>query len=54
MDTDFSEIEAYWRDPTPFDAARVEGQARIDALFVPHEARVKAQMEARWASEVGA
>lgn len=48
---DFSEIEEYWRDPTPFDIARIEGQARINALFVPHEMRVWAELEARWARE---
>ncbi len=48
---DFAEIEAYWRDPAPFQAARAAGQARIDAAFASHEARVRAQLEARWARE---
>ena len=43
--------EAYWRDPAPFDAAKVQGQTEIDALFASHEARWKAEQEARWAVE---
>ena len=45
------EIQAYWRDPRPFEAARKQGQAEIDALFAEHNARVRAKQEARWAKE---
>lgn len=48
---DFSEIEAYWRNPAPFEAARIAGQAQIDALFVEHDAAVRRAQEARWALE---
>ena len=44
-------LEAYWRDPQPFEAERVRGQAAIDALFEDHRARVRAEQEARWAAE---
>jgi hypothetical protein len=48
---DFSEIEAYWRDPAPFEAARIAGQAQIDALFVKHDASVRRAQEVRWQLE---
>jgi hypothetical protein len=44
-------LEAYWSDPAPFEAERRDGQAKIDALFAAHTARVRAQQEARWAQE---
>ena len=50
-ENNFETLEAYWRDPTPFEAEQVAGQAQINALFAPHEARIRAQMEARWAAE---
>jgi hypothetical protein len=50
-ENNFDTLEAYWRDPAPFEAERVEGQAQINALFAPHEARIRAQMEAMWAAE---
>lgn len=47
----FPTLEAYWHDPAPFEAEKVVGQARLNAVFAPHEARVRAQMEARWTAE---
>ncbi|RYF11403.1 MAG: hypothetical protein EOO77_19450 [Oxalobacteraceae bacterium] len=44
-------LEMYWKNPAPFEAEKVEGQAQINALFAPHEARIRAQMEAMWAAE---
>jgi hypothetical protein len=44
-------LEAYWRDSRPFETERRREQARIDALFAPHDARVRAEREARWAAE---
>lgn len=44
-------LEAYWRDPRPFEAAKREGQAQVKALFSAHDARVRAEQEARWARE---
>lgn len=47
----FAEIEAFWADPTPYEYARIAGQAAINALFADHEARVRAEQAARWARE---
>lgn len=47
-------LEAYWRDPAPFEAERAREQAKIDALFAKHDARVRAEQERRWAQEEGA
>jgi len=49
--TDFSALEAFWRDPTPFLAEKEIGQAQIDALFVDHDNRNRAKQEARWKAD---
>ena len=46
--TDYAELYAYWRDPSPFE---VERRAEQDKLNAPYRARVKADNEARWAKE---
>jgi len=46
-------LAEYWHDQTPFNTERQQGQAAIDALFLPHWARVRAEQEARWALEQG-
>lgn len=45
------ELEAYWRDPAPFEAERARQRAIYDAALAPHRARVRAAQEARWAAE---
>lgn len=49
--SDFSTLEAYWRDPAPFEADRRRGQAEINAAFVQHEVNVLKQMQAIWDKE---
>ncbi|MGI4744922.1 MAG: hypothetical protein ACRYGI_11505 [Janthinobacterium lividum] len=44
-------IEAYWRDPSTFIAERARRFAEFDAAMAPHDARVRAKQEARWAQE---
>lgn len=44
-------LEQYWRDPRPFEAERAREQAKMDALFAEHDARVRAEQERRWAQE---
>lgn len=51
---DWSEIEAFWRDPTPFIAEREAGQARTNALFAVHDAKWRRAQAERWAREEGA
>ncbi|MFE8106941.1 hypothetical protein [Sphingomonas melonis] len=51
---EFSTIEEYWRNPAPFEAAKVAGQAQVNALFADHEAKCRAEREARWAAEEAA
>lgn len=48
---EFAELEAYWRNPAPFYADKIAGQARINALFKPHEDNVLKQMQAMWDRE---
>jgi hypothetical protein len=50
-ENNFDAIEAYWRDPKPFEAEQRAGQARIDALFAGHEEKCRLEREARWAAE---
>ena len=53
---DFSEIEAYWRDPAPFEAERAARQAEVNAewdrIFAASPWRQR--QLARWAEEEGA
>lgn len=44
-------LEAFWRDSRPFEAERAREQAKMDALFAEHDARVRAEQERRWAQE---
>lgn len=45
---DFATIEAFWRDPAPFDAAKREGQAAINDLLDGHALK---HMQAIWDKE---
>lgn len=51
---DCTEINEALRYPARYAARRAAGQAEIDALFTEHNARVWAEMEARWAAEEAA
>lgn len=42
-------LQAYWRDPAPYEAEKRAGQAGIDRLFAPHDARVREDKERIWA-----
>ena len=53
-ENDFSTLEAYWRDPAPFEAEKAAGQAQVNALFAEHEAKCRADREARWAADEAA
>lgn len=46
--SDFSTLEAYWRDPAPFEAAKVEGQRRLNEAFRPNALQ---RMQAIWDRE---
>lgn len=45
---EFSTLEAYWANPEPFEAAKREGQARINEAFKPNALQ---QMQAIWDRE---
>lgn len=47
----WSVIEEYWRNPAPFDAEEAARKAAWDASWAKHDARVRAEREARWARE---
>lgn len=47
----FAAVHRAVTDPDWYERQRREGQAKIDALFAAHTARVRAQQEARWAAE---
>jgi hypothetical protein len=47
----FAEVEAYWRNPAPFEAERDAMRDTFNAAMAPHDKRVRAQMEALWAGE---
>jgi len=51
MTENFDIIEAYWRNPKPFDEERARRLAILNAAMAPHDARVRASQEARWAKE---
>jgi len=48
---DCTEINEALRYPARYEARRAAGQAEIDALFVAHNARVRAAQEERWSLE---
>ncbi|MEH3121203.1 MAG: hypothetical protein PGN16_04350 [Sphingomonas phyllosphaerae] len=51
---DCTEINEALRYPARYEARRAAAQAEIDALFSEHNARVRAEQEARWAAEEAA
>jgi len=44
-------LEAFWRDPRPFEAERAREQAKVDALFAEHDAKWRAEQAKRWEDE---
>jgi len=47
----FDIIESYWRNSKPFDEERARRLAIFNAAMAPHDARVRAEQERRWAFE---
>lgn len=45
---DFGTLEAYWADPSPFEAAKREGQRRLNQAFNPNALQ---KMQAIWDKE---
>ncbi len=46
-------LEAYWKNPEPFDAERAWKRRQFEQAMAAHDAREKAKREARWAEEEG-
>lgn len=44
-------LEAYWRDPAPFEAERERRRQEFNAALAGHDARVREAQEVRWAFE---
>lgn len=51
MTDNFDIIEAYWRNPQPFEQERARRLAMFNAAMAAHDARVRAEQERRWAKE---
>lgn len=48
---DMSALKSFWRDPAPYIAEERRRRAQFDAAMAPHDARVRAAQEARWAED---